>query len=33
VEIRLVNLQDVLKPLDVFRKYTGINMEDVYNFS
>jgi hypothetical protein len=30
-EIRLVNLQDVLKPLDVFRKYTGINMEDVYN--
>jgi hypothetical protein len=30
-EIRLVNLQDILKPLDVFRKYTGINMEDVYN--
>jgi hypothetical protein len=30
-EIRLVNVQDLLKPLDVFRKYTGINMEDVYN--
>ncbi len=30
-EIRLVNLQDILKPLDIFRKYTGINMEDVYN--
>ncbi|HEY6390527.1 MAG TPA: galactosyldiacylglycerol synthase [Bryobacteraceae bacterium] len=30
-EIRLVNLQEVLKPLDVFYKYTGIDMEDVYN--
>jgi hypothetical protein len=30
-EVRLVNLQDILKPLDIFRKYTGINMEDVYN--
>ena len=29
--IRLVNLQEVLDPLDIFRKYTGIRMEDVYN--
>jgi hypothetical protein len=30
-EVRLVNLQEILDPLDVFRKYTGIRMEDVYN--
>jgi hypothetical protein len=30
-EIRLVNLQEVLDSLDIFRKYTGIRMEDVYN--
>ena len=30
-EIRLVNLQEVLDPLDVFRKITGIRMQDVYN--
>lgn len=30
-EIRLVNLQDILDPLDIFRKYTGIRMQDVYN--
>ena len=30
-EIRLVNLQEILDPLDIFRKYTGIRMEDVYN--
>lgn len=30
-EIRLVNLQEILDPLDVFRKYTGIRMQDVYN--
>lgn len=30
-EIRLVNLQEVLDPLDIFRKYTGIRMQDVYN--
>ena len=30
-EVRLVNLQEILEPLDVFRKYTGIRMEDVYN--
>jgi 1,2-diacylglycerol 3-beta-galactosyltransferase len=28
---RLVNLQEVLDPLDVFRKVTGIRMEDIYN--
>ena len=30
-EVRLVNLQEVLDSLDVFRKLTGIRMEDVYN--
>jgi hypothetical protein len=30
-EIRLVNLQEVLDPLDVFRKITGIRLEDLYN--
>jgi len=30
-EIRLVNLQELLDPLDVFRKITGLRLEDVYN--
>ena len=30
-DVRLVNLQGILDPLDIFRKYTGIRMEDVYN--
>lgn len=30
-QVRLVNLQELLDPLDIFRKYTGIRMEDVYN--
>ena len=30
-QIRLVNLQEIFDPLDVFRKYTGIRMQDVYN--
>lgn len=30
-EIRLVNLQEVLDPLDVFRKITGLRLEDIYN--
>lgn len=30
-EIRLVNLQEILDTLDIFRKYTGIRMQDVYN--
>jgi 1,2-diacylglycerol 3-beta-galactosyltransferase len=30
-DIRLVNLQDILDSLDIFRKYTGIRMQDIYN--
>jgi UDP-N-acetylglucosamine:LPS N-acetylglucosamine transferase len=30
-EIRMVNLQEVLHSLDVFRKVTGIRLEDIYN--
>jgi UDP-N-acetylglucosamine:LPS N-acetylglucosamine transferase len=30
-EIRMVNLQEVLDPLDVFRKVTGRRMQDIYN--
>jgi 1,2-diacylglycerol 3-beta-galactosyltransferase len=30
-EIRLVNLQEILDPLDIFRKFTGVRMQDVYN--
>src|ERR1700722_9412926 len=30
-DIRLVNLQEILDPLDIFRKYTGVRMQDVYN--
>jgi len=30
-EIRLVNLQEIMDPLDIFLKYTGIRMQDVYN--
>jgi 1,2-diacylglycerol 3-beta-galactosyltransferase len=30
-DIRMVNLQDVLDPLDIFRKYTGVRMQDIYN--
>lgn len=30
-EVRLLNLQEVLDPLDVFRRFTGIRMQDVYN--
>jgi hypothetical protein len=30
-QVRLVNLQEILDPLDIFRKYTGIRLEDVYN--
>jgi 1,2-diacylglycerol 3-beta-galactosyltransferase len=29
--VRLVNLQEVLDPLDVFRKVTSIRLEDLYN--
>ncbi|MDQ6663840.1 MAG: galactosyldiacylglycerol synthase [Acidobacteriota bacterium] len=30
-DVRLVNLQEVLNSLDIFRKLTGIRMEDIYN--
>lgn len=29
--VRLVNLQEVLDSLDIFRKITGIRLEDIYN--
>ena len=31
VDIRMVNLQELLDKLDVFRKVTGLRMEDIYN--
>jgi Glycosyltransferase family 28 C-terminal domain/Monogalactosyldiacylglycerol (MGDG) synthase len=31
-EVRLVNLQEVLEPLDIFKKLTGVRGEDVYNY-
>ncbi|MSV31862.1 MAG: galactosyldiacylglycerol synthase, partial [Bryobacterales bacterium] len=30
-DIRLVDLQDVLVDLDIFRKLTGLGLEDIYN--
>jgi hypothetical protein len=30
-EIRLVNLQEILDSMDVFRKLTGVRLEDIYN--
>jgi 1,2-diacylglycerol 3-beta-galactosyltransferase len=30
-EIRMVNLQEVLDAMDVFRKATGVRLEDIYN--
>jgi 1,2-diacylglycerol 3-beta-galactosyltransferase len=30
-DIRLVNLQEVLDPLDIFRKITRIRLQDIYN--
>ena len=30
-EITLVNLQELLKPLDIFRKITRIDLQDIYN--
>jgi Glycosyltransferase family 28 C-terminal domain len=32
-EVRLVNLQEVLDPLDIFRKITGVRLEDIYNLA
>src|SRR5947209_5534706 len=30
-EIRMVNLQEVLEEIDVFRKVTGLRLQDLYN--
>jgi 1,2-diacylglycerol 3-beta-galactosyltransferase len=30
-EIRLVNLQELLDEMDIFRKFTGLRLQDVYN--
>lgn len=30
-DVRLVNLQEILDPLDIFRKIAGIRLEDIYN--
>ena len=30
-EIRLINLQEILGPLDVFRKVTGLELQEIYN--
>src|SRR6202158_412125 len=30
-EVTLVNLQEVLDPLDILRKLTGIRIQDMYN--
>ena len=30
-EVRLVNLQEVLDELDLFRKLTGLRLQDIYN--
>src|SRR3954469_24025859 len=31
VEIRMVNLQELLDSIDIFRKLTGLRLQDVYN--
>jgi UDP-N-acetylglucosamine:LPS N-acetylglucosamine transferase len=30
-EVRMINLQELLDPLDVFRKVTGIRLQEIYN--
>jgi 1,2-diacylglycerol 3-beta-galactosyltransferase len=30
-EVRLVNLQEILDPIDIFRKLTGVRLQDIYN--
>ena len=32
-QVRLVNMQEVLDSLDIFRKVTGIRLEDIYNLA
>jgi UDP-N-acetylglucosamine:LPS N-acetylglucosamine transferase len=31
LEIRMVNLQELLEPIDIFRKLTGLKLQDLYN--
>ena len=31
LEVRLVNLQEVMDPIDLVRKLTGLRMQDLYN--
>ena len=31
LEVRLVNLQEMLDEIDIFRKFTGLRLQDVYN--
>ena len=30
-QVRLVNVQELLDPLDVFRRFTGVRLENIYN--
>src|SRR5713226_3934920 len=30
-DVRLINLQELLDPLDIFRKVTGLRLQDIYN--
>src|SRR5205814_7187526 len=30
-DVRLVNLQEILGPMDVFRKVTGLELQEIYN--
>jgi len=30
-DVRMINLQELLDPLDIFRKITGLRLQDVYN--
>jgi UDP-N-acetylglucosamine:LPS N-acetylglucosamine transferase len=30
-DVRLINLQDLLDPLDIFRKITGLRLQEIYN--
>src|SRR5438128_6387312 len=30
-DVRMINLQELLEPLDVFRKVTGLRLQDLYN--
>ena len=30
-DVRMINLQELLDPLDIFRKITGLRLEDIYN--